>query len=632
LTRRARPLRAALAAALLSAGGCAHFNTLYNAELKYDQAMEIKRKADPEREKISAQEEQLYKEAFERAARVVKYWPQSKWVDDALLLMGRASFEKGDYSTALRKFDEILVLYPNSKLVSEALLMKGRTLYGTKDYPAAVDALNRAAELGGGKWRADVLHHLGLVREQEADVEGALAAFSEVVEKHEKSEWYGLSALEAGDLERDRGDLAAAVGYYEKVRRGGRTAEERYVGGMRKGDALLKSGELARARTTYADVAKRAANDERRGKALLAEAGAVAAAGDRKGAVALYGAIVSDYARQETAAEAQFQIAALRDAAGDLEGAKEQYELVKEQGTGHESWQRASERIVEIEKVLSLREKVAAGGAERDSSRFLLAEQLLEKLDDVDGALAEYAALSDEAKGSEWGAKALFAQAWVLENRLDRRAAADSVLFRLANAYAGTDVDAFARKRLGYPVWKVERVAPPKVVFIRAEGEGAAAAEVMVQRVEPKSVPLPEGVSSVEVWVRVRLAHDGAVEETKVVKSGGEAFDEACVEAARASRFVGPDDGGPEFTVLEYRFPPPAASTSTPGGAPDGAAQAGSPEAVPPNASQAPAPFSTPSAVPTPPASAPRDSVAPGPPATDESTPVIRDRRLDRNP
>jgi outer membrane protein assembly factor BamD (BamD/ComL family) len=91
-------------AALVALAGCAHFNTLYNAELKYDEAMDIKRTADPERDKISTQEVQLYKEAFERAARVVKYWPTSKWVDDALLIMGRASFEKGDYSTALRKY------------------------------------------------------------------------------------------------------------------------------------------------------------------------------------------------------------------------------------------------------------------------------------------------------------------------------------------------------------------------------------------------------------------------------------------------------------------------------------------------------------------------------------------------
>jgi TolA-binding protein len=98
-------------------GGCAYFNTLHNANAKFAEAQDIKKRADPERNDISNQEKTLYQESFEKAAKVVKYYPDSKWVDDALLLMGRASFEKGEYSTALRKFDEILVFYSESDLV-----------------------------------------------------------------------------------------------------------------------------------------------------------------------------------------------------------------------------------------------------------------------------------------------------------------------------------------------------------------------------------------------------------------------------------------------------------------------------------------------------------------------------------
>ncbi|MFN8177948.1 MAG: tetratricopeptide repeat protein [bacterium] len=565
MTRRARSAPAIVAAVLVAAGGCAHFNTLYNAELKYDQAIEIKRKADPEREKISQQEEQLYKEAFDRAARVVKYYPGSKWIDDALLLMGRASYEKGDYSTALRKFDEILSLFPNSPLVAEALLMKGRTLLETKDYVGAVESLNKAADLGGGKWRAEVLHHLGLVREREGDVDGALGAFSEVVAKHGGSEWFAGSGIEAGDLEAKRDSLGKAVLYYEKVRANGQTPEQRYLGGMRKGDTLLKLNELQRARQTFRDVAKRAVNPERRGTALLAEAGAVAAAHDTAGAVVLYRAIVAAYPRENAAAEAQFSIAQLRDASGDLAGAKDEYAKVKEQGSGHDAWQRATARIAQIQKVLDLRAKVATGGAGRDSSRFVLAEDLLESLGDVHGALAEYTQLADEAKGTPWGAKALFAEAWVLDNRLKQPQTADSVLFRLANEYAGTEVDAYARKRLGFPVWKVDKIEPPKVVFLRpgAEAKGGPA-EVVIERVEPKPVPLPKGVSEVRVWVRVRMAHDGTIEDAKVVKTGGADFDQACLDAAKASRFLAPDEGGPEVNVVQYTFPPKTAEPAPP--------------------------------------------------------------------
>jgi TonB family protein len=620
---------AALAAFLSTAAGCAYFNTLYNARQKYRQALDIKRKADPERPKISSQEEDLYAEAFEGAARVVKYWPDSDWVDDALLLMGQSSLEKGDYSTALRKFDEILAIFPHSEVAPEARLLKGRTLIATRDYAAAVDELNRAAEEGGEERRADVLYHLGLVRREEGDEEGALAALGDVVARHRGSEWFGLAGLAAGDLQRKRGEIGAAVGSYEQVRRRGRTAEERFLGGMRKGEALVELGERARARQNFRDVAKRAANEERRGQALLAEARTVAEGGATDEAVALYRAILATYPRKEAAAEAQFAIAKILDEAGDLAGARAEYELVKEQGTGFAAWQRATARATEIQQVLDLRENVATEGPDRDRNRFLLAEQLLEKIGDVDGALSEYSTLADEASGTEWGAKALYAKAWVLENRLERREAADSALFRLANRYAGTEVDAFARRRLGYPVWKVEKIEPPKVVYVRPEG-GAEVAEAIMERVEPRQVPLPQGTAEAKVWVRVGLSLDGSVEETKVVKSGGEELDQASLEAARASRFLAPNEGGPEITVVEYVFTAPR-----PAATPRATRNVSPPEADPldPARGALPQPGAPADSAAqfAPGDAAPPDSLAAPPPEAAEPPPTLRNLRLDRD-
>jgi outer membrane protein assembly factor BamD (BamD/ComL family) len=113
-----------LAATVLGTAGCAYYNVLYNANQKYEEAQLLKIQAellDPERTKIGSSEERLYTEAFEKAARVPRFYPDSKWVDDSLLLMGLVSLEKGDYSTAIRKFDEILTLFPKSNLTGKAL-------------------------------------------------------------------------------------------------------------------------------------------------------------------------------------------------------------------------------------------------------------------------------------------------------------------------------------------------------------------------------------------------------------------------------------------------------------------------------------------------------------------------------
>lgn len=546
--------------ACMAPAGCAYFNTLYNARQKYDEAQEQKRAADPDREQISKSEERLYTESFEKAAKVVKYYPDSKWVDDALLLMGKASFEKGDYSTALRKFDEILVFYPDSKLRAEALVMKGRTLAATKEYEAAVSALQAAATIDRKDFRDEVLYFRGVVREGQGEKQQAQERFAEVVSHYKKSEWFADAGIRAGDIARERGDLGAAVSFYERVRKDGRTSDDRYKGAVKKGEALLELGEYDRARRTFEDAGKKTLDRDDRGEAMVLSAKAALAAGKDEEAIEGFRRVLKDFERREAAADAQLAIARWHDDNGRLEEALEEYEKVKDQGTGHPAWREASERRTEIQRVLDLREAVAdESDPERNRNRFLLAEQLLEKIGDVDAALQEYASLATDAEGTEWGARALFAEAWVLEHRRQDPAAADSLLFRLANHYSGTEVDAFARRKLGYPVWKVEIVEPPPVKFIQPESEDAQ--EVVLDRVEPAPVaqPMPPDRTQVKVWVRVEVGDDGTAAGVRVAKSAGEgyeAFDESAVAAARASRYLAPSAGGPGFQVMEYTFPP----------------------------------------------------------------------------
>jgi TonB family protein len=292
---------------------------------------------------------------------------------------------------------------------------------------------------------------------------------------------------------------------------------------------------------------------------------AIEASGDVEKSRAVYLELIEKYPRQEVAARAQFTIAAHYDELGDLERAVAEYDLVKEQGTGHPASQEAAARQVEIQRVLDLRAELASDNVEEvERKRFLLAEQLLEEIGDAEGAAAEYGALAVDAFGTEWGARALLASAWVFEHRLDRPDTANALLFRLANGYSSTEADEVARRRLGYPVWRVEQLDPGPVEFIRPEGSEEGPEEIFVQRVEPRNVPLPEGETNVEVWIRLGLNPDGTVRSTKIVRSAGEAFDDAVVEAAQASTFVGPNAGGPEFTVQKYAFPPVLAASTEP--------------------------------------------------------------------
>lgn len=643
-----------IALTMLFGGGCAYFNTLYNAKQKYREALDIKRKADPEREKITTQEETLYGDAFEKAASVVKYHPDSRWVDDALLLMAKASHEKGDYSTALRKYDEIFTFFPDSDVVPEARVMQGRSLIETRDYDKAKVALDLAAKRDKEEYRADVVYFQGVVEDRRGRPEEAVAAYGKVVQDYHDSRWLAHAGLRAGDIAREQGDLETAVAMYDQVRKHGHSPLEQYRGGMKKGEALLQLEEYDRARITFRDVADRTANEDDRGRAYLMEAKAVDASGDFPAAREKYLQLIDRYPRRDAAAEAQFAIGEHFDQEGDLETALTEYTEVKEQGTGFPAWQRASIRQAEIQRVLDLRAELAEGtSSEPERTRFLLAEQLLEKIGDVDAALAEYASLAEDTRDSEWGSRATYAQAWVLENRKDEPDSASALLFRLANRDTRSEYGHAARRRFNMPVWTVREIPPERIVFVGEGGDQPQ--DIAVSLVQPREVPLPPGQSEVEVWVRLTLDDDGSVSDEKVVKSGGEEFDAASREAAEQSRFLAPRDGGPAITVVRYFFPPRSGegdADSAPSG--DDEPSAAERDAMlnaqdanasaPPDASPPPGVDAAPGVEPAsdtnlPPGTAPPDSVGPGePPPPDprqdddsQDLPPLRDRRLDRD-
>lgn len=544
--------------------GCAYFNVLYNARAKFDEAQAQKLQAeiaDPDRTKIGPQEDRLYQEAFEKAAKVVKFYPQSRWVDDALLLMGKVSLEKGDYTTAIRKFDEILTIFPNSDLTANALLDKARAQIETKEYAAAEEAITRAEEIGKGKdeIQDDIEYFSGVVHERQGQMEEAKKAYAVVLEDHGKSEWLAEAGLALGEIQSAEGDLEGAVASYERVRTKARTPEERFNGGLEKGTALLENGHYDRAQKTFHDLSKRTVNEKQRGQALNMLGQAQQKGGNAEAAFATYREVLEKMPRTEAAADAQLAIAQTFDEGGDYVRAKQEYEKVNEQGTGFEAWRTASGRITEIQRVLDLRDGIESAEAKDEdklNKRFLLAEHLLEKIGDVPGALAQYSAVAEQASGTELGARSLFAEAWVYENRMSRPDTAEVLFYKLASNYRGTEADAAARRKLGLPVWKFAKIDFPPPTFTTVNQAESTSVDVVVKRVEPRAAKLPEGTTEATVWVRVMVGEAGEVTSAKVSKSAGEDVDAAALEAAKATMFRPPSEGGPPVSVLEYHFPP----------------------------------------------------------------------------
>ena len=78
----------------LALAGCGYFNALYNAQRRFAEAERAERSGD------AAGAHSGYVAAVERAANSYRRYPNSRWADDALFLIGRARFAMGEVAAA----------------------------------------------------------------------------------------------------------------------------------------------------------------------------------------------------------------------------------------------------------------------------------------------------------------------------------------------------------------------------------------------------------------------------------------------------------------------------------------------------------------------------------------------------
>ena len=78
---------------LLLITNCVYYNTFYLAEKFYDEGIEEKQKAK-ETQRRGPSGNQKFDMTIEKCTRVLVRFPGSDYVDDALLLMGKAFYQK----------------------------------------------------------------------------------------------------------------------------------------------------------------------------------------------------------------------------------------------------------------------------------------------------------------------------------------------------------------------------------------------------------------------------------------------------------------------------------------------------------------------------------------------------------
>ena len=115
--------------------GCAYFNTFYNAKQYYKKAYHETKKNLTD--KPTANENKFYQEAIDRSLTLIVKYPNSNYIDDALLLAGKSYYYRQEYFQAKRKFLELLSNYPDSPFADEAKLWMARTQFALDEFESS---------------------------------------------------------------------------------------------------------------------------------------------------------------------------------------------------------------------------------------------------------------------------------------------------------------------------------------------------------------------------------------------------------------------------------------------------------------------------------------------------------------
>ncbi len=372
-------------AALLLPTGCAYFNTFYNARQSYSDALlsVIQNPDNP-----SASEEENLRDAIEGAGKVLTFYPESRWADDAqmliadaLLLLGsRSSTGSGtsSYQEAMMAYSSVMVMTEDDRMMDQASIGIGSAAMALERYMDAAAAfravpadrrdlfvasrlkLMEALVLDGRPGEAlpvlDTLEALDLSDSLRAET---LLAGSSALSGMGMPDSAAALAQEAGRL------FGRGSGYYRAL-----TAAAL---------AFIESGKPALAATMLNPLRVSYSTSRELASISFLSGRADEAAGNVAGALAAYGDAAELDMSREVGAEALYRQSLLLEREDRLDEALVTLEALSRRG-GDYFWIRlASDRLAEMRILSAYIDSTETAPAEdADLFRFLAAEKRID--------------------------------------------------------------------------------------------------------------------------------------------------------------------------------------------------------------------------------------------------------------
>ncbi|HEX05174.1 MAG TPA: tetratricopeptide repeat protein, partial [Bacteroidetes bacterium] len=289
---------------LLTLTGCSYFNAYYNTKRTFDEAETERERSTEIQTRYSS-----YQKPVDAGARLIEMYPDSKYIDDALHLMGQAYYWLQDYHKARRKFEELLSNYPDSPHVQSATMWLGKVNVQLKKRQEATALLRGLiADTDDSKLISESRFALAELYYVDSLFVKAAEEFAEIPDISDDSKLIGEAYYRAGESLFRVQRHTEATAYLEKSQDYKLTNARRFESRLLQGQTLRESGHPEEALSIFTSLLK----DKRYFKdhgAVRVQAGlALAYLGRREEAFEEWERTIQDYQRSDAAAQSYYEM------------------------------------------------------------------------------------------------------------------------------------------------------------------------------------------------------------------------------------------------------------------------------------------------------------------------------------
>jgi len=443
-------LRIAMTVCIVSVLSCAYYNMLYNAKKKFNEAEKINRAADGS---VSRSQQTAYDLTIEKCQTMIGTYPNSRHVDDAMLLIARSLFAQDRFLETASQLDSLEARHPDSDLLNKARFLKGQALAEEGLHAESIRILTEFTE----RWPKDDLrpqaHYYLSTSYMSLGLEDDAVAHIDFLEKHHSNDFYTFEAqVEVARILADKASYARSREVYEALNSRRLPKASRYDVWFGLAEVYYGLEEPQNAITTINDVLQLTLKPEKRAPVLLLRAECYVKLDSLDQAVNSFKSVARKYARGIFGAEAHFRLGEIYESTDSLELAQKSFEAVPRAYASSEYAGEAIKRTGSIGKLLKLQASAGDDSPEAMSLRqFSLAELQLLQFDNPAEALVIYQQLLEDYPDSEYAPKAAYAITYIYHSKLGDMAKAREAYDLLVSRYPDTPQARHAERLVSAP-------------------------------------------------------------------------------------------------------------------------------------------------------------------------------------